>query len=141
MSTPPQQPPPPEEEPWSWDLPGARQQQASPPRGHQPQAPQPQGQQPQDQQPRASVEQLDPHPPAEAPVDHDQPGAPPDGNVEGADSGDGSVPDPAPWLPTKVLVIITGLAVLALIITIVVVLATWIVSPLEPLDVPVVEAK
>jgi hypothetical protein len=53
---------------------------------------------------------------------------------------DGQTPDPAPWLPTKALMIIAGIAVIALIVTIVVCLLLWITPPLQPMDVPSVPA-
>ncbi len=53
---------------------------------------------------------------------------------------DGETPDPAPWVPTKALMIIAGIAVIALIVTVIVCLLLWITPPLQPLDVPAVPA-
>ncbi len=57
-----------------------------------------------------------------------------------APANDDAVPDPAPWVPTKVLMMITAIAVIALIVTVIVCLLLWITPPLQPMDVPTVPA-
>lgn len=124
-----QQPP----EPWSWDLP----QQSQP----QPLAPQPQPQQPPQQPPgtrRTSPAEHQEHEAPAAAVATAEVRAPV--SAGRAQAGPVAGSDPAPWLPTKVLLIITGVAVVALIVTVGVLLALWLTPPMQPMDVPTIPA-
>lgn len=139
-----QQPPP--EEAWSWHRPqdgpaappprpadqATRPPQGPPGQQHQPAQQQQPAQQPQPvrqhQQPVRQTEQLTLPTPAPEPRPQDR--------QRRSASDDGTVPDPAPWLSTRALVIIAGISVLALLITIVVCLLLWITPPMQPIEVP-----